>query len=622
MLKLDPAFLFAHEKEFADHIGLPIGQGGYKLKKEKGAFLRVEIRDKEVLVTYNKLCELFRGIALLKEDLADGTVIEQHRKWDSMGAFCDCSRNAVMRVQTIKCFVMDIVALGFDQLQLYTEDTFEIPEQPYFGHLRGRYSKEEIREVVAFAEQFGVEVVPAVQTLAHLNAIFQWKAFDQIHDIGDILLCEEEKTYEFLDQMVASLRDMYTTEKINVGMDEAHMLGLGKYLAQKGYHSRMEMFLKHISRVMKILLKYGFKPMMWSDMFFKIACGRCTYEELEVVEFDEALLDLIPKEMALAYWNYSSTDKKYMDMMFKAHLSMGREIVFAGGFRKWAGFCPTLQASFDATRVALKSAYENGIKKVMVTGWGDDGAEGSAYLLLPGLVMYAEDCYADDMSDEAIDLRLRALFGYGLDEFRLLEEPNRLPGNEWDSPIASSALAKIALWNDPLLGKYDRHIVSGCNSHYAQIAERLSGSARKNNRLSYVFETICTLCEFLAVKTELGNQLRDAYQKKDTAALKEACKVTGIAIERLDAFHQTFRRNWLRENKIFGFDVQDIRFGALRARLAYTQQAVQAYLDGETDGIAELEEPSMYCDCREEEMGIPLHFGRLDWTQLVTASVL
>lgn len=610
------------QKLFVEHIGLTVGEDGYILQTVEAEELYIELKDKVVTIGYSKLCEMYRAIALLKEGICENEIKMEKAQMDSLAAFLDCSRNAVPTVSFLKNFVLDIAALGYDQLYLYTEDTFEIKDCPYFGHWRGRYSAEEIKELDSFAKKFGIELIPAVQTLAHFNALFHWKAFADIHDTRDILLCDDEKTYEFLDKMLASLRSMYTTDKINIGMDEAHMLGLGKYLEKNGYQDKMQIFLKHIARVMELIEKYEFKPIMWSDMFFKISCGKCNYDKLEVVDFDAETLKLIPENMSLAYWNYSPQPDEYYDAMFKAHINMGREIIFTGGFRKWVGFCPNLQFSFDASRIALKTALKYGVKKAIVTGWGDDGAEGSAYLMLPGLALYSEMCYKNDMSDEAIDHRLNSLFGYGLDDFRILEKPNRLPGVEADENVLSANPNKVLLWNDPLLGQYDRHIVNGINEKFEKISSELKPLTMRNTRFDYLFETVYYLCDVLSIKSELGIRIYKAYQEGAKDELLRLKDDIGLLIMKLDKFHKVFRKNWLKENKIFGFDVQDIRFGALRARLTYMNEVLESYLNGEIDNIPELEEKRLFIDCRDEDSNRQLHGCHNIWANIVTVNVL
>ena len=41
-----------------------------------------------------------------------------------LGVMIDCSRNAVLKPQTVKAFADMIKAMGYDTLMLYTEDTY------------------------------------------------------------------------------------------------------------------------------------------------------------------------------------------------------------------------------------------------------------------------------------------------------------------------------------------------------------------------------------------------------------------------------------------------------------------------------------------------------------------
>ncbi len=145
------------------------------------------------------------------------------------GSMIDCSRNAVMKVDAVKEW-MDICAdMGHNMVMIYTEDTYEVNGQPYFGYARGRYSKEEMKEMDRYALSKGLELIPYIQTLAHIDTIFRWRDFKDIRDLDDILLCESEKTYALIDSMLKTLAECFTTRTVNVGMDEAHRIARGKY---------------------------------------------------------------------------------------------------------------------------------------------------------------------------------------------------------------------------------------------------------------------------------------------------------------------------------------------------------------------------------------------------------
>ena len=82
--------------------------------------------------------------------------------FDSFGVMIDCSRNAVMNKAAF-CKMTDILsALGYNTIRLYTEDTYEVDGEPYFGYLRGRYSKQELKEMDAYCAARGITLVPCI----------------------------------------------------------------------------------------------------------------------------------------------------------------------------------------------------------------------------------------------------------------------------------------------------------------------------------------------------------------------------------------------------------------------------------------------------------------------------
>ena len=85
----------------------------------------------------------------------------------------DCSRNAVFTVEKVKSFIRIMAKLGMNTLMLYTEETYTVPDEPYFGAYRGRYSQDEIREMDAYARTFGIEPV----SYTHLVTTFVGQNF-------------------------------------------------------------------------------------------------------------------------------------------------------------------------------------------------------------------------------------------------------------------------------------------------------------------------------------------------------------------------------------------------------------------------------------------------------------
>ena len=538
--------------------------------------------------------------------------MERTTTFRRLGTMLDCSRNAVMTVPSLKKWIDLTASLGYNTLLLYTEDTYEMDGQAYFGYMRGRYSQKELREVNDYALSKGMELIPCIQTLAHLNAIVRWPVYKKYVDTADILLAGEEAVYHLIDQMFATAAQCFTSRTINIGMDEAHMIGRGKYYDLHGDRNRSEILVEHVKRVAEIGKKYGFTLTMWSDMFFRLAAGGEYYAS--EAKIDGEVQKQIPDNVELVYWDYYSADKSRYDGMLAAHEKLKSGTWFAGGLWSWTGFAPHNGFSIKCTEAALNSCREHGVKDVVLTLWGDDGAECSRYALLPAL-FYAAELAAGNSDFPDIKKKFQEKFGIPFDSFLLLD----LPDTPGVTDLRVRNAEKYLLFNDCFTGLFDTTVAGNENALYAACAQRL-GQLEQDGTWGYLFETQRTLCEALAVKAELGVKTRRAYAGRNKAALEELLSEYRELLERLERFYRAYKRQWFAENKPHGFDVQEIRLGGLSLRVRSCLERLEDFCQGKIDVIEELEETPLDVLSREGHTGEPICFN--DWGRTVTANVL
>ena len=529
------------------------------------------------------------------------------------GTMLDCSRNAVMSVNSLKKWIDITADLGYNTLLLYTEDTYEVDDNPYFGYMRGRYTQAELKEVDAYAASKGMELIPCIQTLAHLNAIVRWPAYESHVDTNDILLAGDEAVYDLIDKMFSSISKCYSSRTINIGMDEAHMVGRGKYYDLHGDTDRSQILISHFKRVAEIGEKYDFTIAMWSDMFFRLASGGEYYDSS--AKINEEIKKQIPENVQLIYWDYYSKDKKRYDRMLAAHEKLKEDTWFAGGLWGWTGPAPHNGLSIQNTTPAIKSCLEHGVQNVFFTMWGDDGGECSKFALLPSL-FYVSELAKGNTKKADIKAKFKEKYGIDFDRFMLLDLQGT-PGGVADEVINPD---KYLLYNDCFMGLMDSTISGGENEQYAKCARRL-GLLKKDENWGYLFETQQALCEVLAIKAELGVKTHQIYASKDKEALKALIGDYKKLQKKLENFYQAFHKQWYRENKPHGFDVQDIRIGGLMRRISNCINRLQELYDGTIDVIEELEETQLDFNGNGQEFDHKhgcLHI----WGQIVSANVL
>lgn len=519
------------------------------------------------------------------------------------GVMIDCSRNAVMTVGAVKKFAKILAQMGYDTLMLYTEDTYEVDGEPYFGYLRGRYSKEELKDLDRYCNSIGIELVPCIQMLAHLNCMFKWSAYQDVKDCDDILLIGEEKTYQLLDRMFSTLSQCFSTKKIHIGMDEAYKVGLGTYLERNGYEKRFDIINRHLHKVCEMAKEYDYEPMIWSDMFCKLALQTEDYyagglKDLEKIKEQAAL----PENISLVYWDYYSKDYDRYVNMIKLNQAFGKKVYFAGGAWTWKGFAPDNVFSMEATAPAMKACKDYGVDGWFITMWGDDGHECSNFAILPAL-MYSIEVAKGNEDMEDIKAKFTSIVGADFDSFLLLDKLDEIGG------MYSGNTSKYLFYNDPFMGINDFRVGEKNNDYYAKLADELAQAAGKGE-YQVIFDMYEALCRVLSVKAELGIRTRNAYQAGDKEALKVLADDYEKASLLVKAFHKKFRSSWMWEKKPHGFDVQDIRIGGVIQRLDSCKDRLLEYIEGEIDHIPEL----------EEEL-LSSHSGNV-WSRLVTANVI
>lgn len=533
------------------------------------------------------------------------------RRW--FGTMVDCSRNAVMTVDSVKKWIDITADLGYNMLMLYTEDTYEVKNQPYFGYMRGRYSIAEMKEINAYCASKGMELIPNIQTLAHLNAITRWPAYAPLMDQKDFLLVGDERVYQLIDDMFATVSETHTSQYVHVGMDEARGLGRGQYQDIHGICNVAEMFVSHIKRVAEIAQKYNKTILVWGDMFHTLM-GPGKHENLPE-NFDRTICDQIPENVEIVCWEYNIPTVEYYDGRIKSHNRIRENCWFTGAFRSWHGLTPHNTYSLKHIKAVTTACEMNQVKDLFYGIWGDNGAECSKYSLLPSL-FYAAQLYKGVIDEEEIHKAFEEKYGVSWEHYMLLDLPYS-PNGQDDGLYNSD---KYLLYNDPFMGLMDSTLDGTEGETFALCAKKL-GEVPLDHPWAYLFQTQKALSEVLAIKANLGTRTRSAYHNRDHAALKAVIAEYDILEEKLDVFYKAYRKQWYKDNKGPGFEVQDARLGGLKQRIRHCKEMLIDYENGSIDRIDELEEQLLDFEGNGESFR-KKHLVFRVWDQNITANIV
>lgn len=556
--------------------------------------LEVGLEQGQAYIRYASKHQFFRGLGLLVQHGASGEPfqIREKQQFDTIGPMFDLSRNGVLTVDSFKLMLRKMALMGMNTVMLYLEDTYEIADQPYFGYMRGRYSHAELKEIDDYADQFGIEAYPSIQTLAHLEEFLKWEPVKEYKDTKGALLVGYDKTMELVENMIEHATAPFRSNKIHIGMDEAEELGRGKYLDKNGFTSRFEIMTAHLDKVLEITRRRGLKALMWSDMFMKFASTSGDEHYDTETQVPEEMARRIPKDVDMVYWDYHHTERDDYEKLIAKHRPLGCNLVFAGAVWIFNTFGVNYGLSLRATDMALQVCKEQGIREVYATMWGDDGMESNPFIALLGLQFYAEHAYSEGTPDQkTLAERVKFCTGIEADTFLQLKYLDETPGSEPDNRKQSNP-SKFLLYQDVLLGLFDKQIegLPLCD-HYAKLEQDIRGKRDASAELDYLFEVPEKLSGVLKRKSEIGIELKRAYDAGDKDALRriatDVLPDIAQAVQELRAAH---RAQWLRMFKPFGWEVIDIRYGGVINRLDTASMRLIDYAEGRIGRIEELEQ--------------------------------
>ncbi len=507
-------------------------------------------------------------------------------KPESFGVMLDVTRNAVMSIPAFKQYLVYLKKMGYNCVYFYNEDCYEIPEEPYFGYMRGRYSIAEMKELDAFADSLGIEIIPCIQTLAHLRSFSRWKQAN--FEVDDTMMVDDPRTYELVERMIKTMSECFRTRRMHIGMDEAFELGRGKHLSKYGFENFQSMMKRHLEKVNAIVEKYGCRAIVWSDMFVKTWAGKylAIGDEETVRTVPQDAKDSVPENVELVYWDYYSLKHEHYLKNLQMHVQFNNEIWFAGGVWCWRSLAPANQFSIDTMVPAIEACRKMKIKHVVMTMWGDNGCECSRYATLPAL-LYIAEYMRGNTDEEKIKAKFKRIFGYDYDAFMSLDRLDTI----YPERKGPGRTSRKALFSDLFGGFCDLYVKRGQEKDYAILAEELKAHAKKTRKWSYLFDCYAKMAAVFATKYELGCKTREAYKAGNKEELLRLAKEDyTLLYKQLWEFLPAFRKQWYTENKTYGFDCQEIRVGGVIARVDSCKHRLLDYCAGRIDKIEELEE--------------------------------
>jgi hexosaminidase len=365
-----------------------LGEEGYTLK----------VSDDVAVLAANQPAGIFRGMQTIFQLLptADetgswsipGVGISDHPVYAYRGSMLDVSRH-FFSVADVKRYIDLMAAYKMNVLHLHLSDDqgwrIEIKSWPKLtetggssqvgGGKGGFYTQEEYKDIVAYAAERFITIIPEIDMPGHTNAALA--SYPELNcndtatkiytgtEVGFSTLCvNKDITYKFIDDVVRELAAITPGPYIHIGGDESHA-------------TKKEDYITFMNKVQPIVTKYGKTVVGWDEI------ANATLQPNTVVQFwaDEAnSLAAVQKGARVIM---SPAKKAYLDMQYDSTTKLGLH---------WAGYIEV-----DTGYIWDPANYVKGIGRDNILGveaplWTETivTMDDIEYMVFPRLPGYAE----------------------------------------------------------------------------------------------------------------------------------------------------------------------------------------------------------------------------------------
>lgn len=205
-----------------------------------------------------------------------GLMIDVARHW--------VSKETILRnLDAMAAVKMNVLHWHLTEYQGFRVESKKYPKLHEMGSQGNFYSQEDIKEVVAYAADRGIRVVPEFDVPGHTTAWFVGHpelasapgpyVLDSVFGILDpVMDPTRNEVYDFLDGFIGEMADLFPDDYLHIGGDEVkpkqweESLDIKNFMKENNITDPHELQAYFNIRLQKILAKHGKQMMGWDEI--------------------------------------------------------------------------------------------------------------------------------------------------------------------------------------------------------------------------------------------------------------------------------------------------------------------------------------------------------------------
>ncbi|HTX75348.1 MAG TPA: family 20 glycosylhydrolase [Terracidiphilus sp.] len=282
------------------------------------------------------------------------------RDWPAMphrGLSDDWSRGPLPNMDFLKREIRTLAAYKYNIFSPYFEHTFAYSSTPVAAFPGGAMTPEQARELVAYAAQYHITVIPEQESFGHLHNVLKFEQYSPLGETphGAVLAPGDPGTLPLIASWFHELAQVFPGPYAHIGADETFDLGQGRTREQVQQEGLGKVYLGFLSRIHDTLAPEHKRLLFWGDIAVN----------------SPDLVPTLPKDMIAVPWEYDAKPDFTGEIV--PFTKAGLETWVAPGVNNWSRMYPNNNEAMGNIGNFVRDGQRLGATGMLNTVWNDDG---------------------------------------------------------------------------------------------------------------------------------------------------------------------------------------------------------------------------------------------------------
>ena len=340
----------------------PLPQPGEESGPDSREAYRISIDSRQARITSRSTAGLFYGVQTIrqiiegsgKDSILPECEIEDWPELPYRGFMMDMSHTQLPRIEEIKEQIDFLARWKCNQYYFYSEASIELEGYPLLM-ANARFTKEEVMDVIKYAKERHIDVIPNMELYGHLHDLFR---LEHYADLAVVQHGGEFKPYDprvksIIDDWIIQIAEIFSSPFFHIGFDETWLI---KNEAENLGLPPEALYLKMLRQTTDMVEQQGKIPLVWADMLQK---------------YPSIIPELSEKTMAVP-WHYFPKEEEAYDPLLFPFRSNNIPMIVQSALINWNWVYPAFEISFENTDLLLRVGKKYDAVGFINSGWTDD----------------------------------------------------------------------------------------------------------------------------------------------------------------------------------------------------------------------------------------------------------